>query len=379
MKNIPLYQKIFDYYYNKITSNQLKEGDKIDTEKEISKKFFVSRITARGAVDMLAERGLVTRISGKGTFVTTTIVPSHDKTKTTMIGIIMCDLESSFGLEIFKGIEKEANNQDIHIVVRNTYESLSKETSAIKSMAKLGVDGIIIQTVHGELYNDLILRMYINGFPLVLIDRHMDKTKVPFVTTGNYDSSYQVAKLLRKLGYKKVSFISAKTSDTSTLDSRYRGFREGWAKRDYYLDLLSLKTPETREKSKELIKYDMELIEKHIIDNPEIDCIFAAEYYVAHLVKDVLNKMNKRIPEDISIICYDYIMTEPNEKPIFTYIKQNQLEIGEIAVKKLCAIIEEKSIKEFPSFINCTLVQGSSLDLKGENIDEVNAYEEIVQ
>lgn len=125
MKNVPLYQKIFDHYYEKIMSGQIKEGEQIHTEKEITELFYVSRITAKTAVDMLAERGLVTRIPGRGTFVSTTpTVRKHDHNKK-MIGIILCDIDYSFGFDLLKGLEDEARNRNIHILFRRTWNPLN--------------------------------------------------------------------------------------------------------------------------------------------------------------------------------------------------------------------------------------------------------------
>lgn len=64
-----LYVQIKEIYRNEILSENLKRGDKIDSELEIQKKFEVSRITARQAILDLEKEGMVKRSRGKGTFV----------------------------------------------------------------------------------------------------------------------------------------------------------------------------------------------------------------------------------------------------------------------------------------------------------------------
>ena len=66
---IPLYKQIYNSIKNKICSGELKPGDKIETEYELSVKYSVSRITIRNAVMELVEEGFLQRIQGKGTFV----------------------------------------------------------------------------------------------------------------------------------------------------------------------------------------------------------------------------------------------------------------------------------------------------------------------
>lgn len=64
-----LYIQIKDIYRDKILSDELKLGDKIESEMEIQQKYNVSRITARQAILDLEKEGMVKRGRGKGTFV----------------------------------------------------------------------------------------------------------------------------------------------------------------------------------------------------------------------------------------------------------------------------------------------------------------------
>lgn len=64
---VPLYQQIFVILHNKIQSGELAPGDPVASEQELCADFSVSRITARRALNELADRGLVERQRGRGT------------------------------------------------------------------------------------------------------------------------------------------------------------------------------------------------------------------------------------------------------------------------------------------------------------------------
>lgn len=64
---VPLYQQIYVILRNKIQSGEWAEGEMIAGEKELCEEFGVSRITARRALNELAEGGLVERQRGRGT------------------------------------------------------------------------------------------------------------------------------------------------------------------------------------------------------------------------------------------------------------------------------------------------------------------------
>lgn len=65
----PLYHQLFSLLRDRILSGEAGKGARIPTEFELSAAFKVSRITAKRALDILAEEGLVERKRGKGTHV----------------------------------------------------------------------------------------------------------------------------------------------------------------------------------------------------------------------------------------------------------------------------------------------------------------------
>jgi GntR family transcriptional regulator len=66
---LPLYKKLAEDIKNQISEGVLKENDKLPTELEFSKKYSVSRITVRKAMELLADDGYITKHQGIGTFV----------------------------------------------------------------------------------------------------------------------------------------------------------------------------------------------------------------------------------------------------------------------------------------------------------------------
>ena len=64
------YSKIYRYILDKIKSGELKDGDTVPKEMDLSKQFSVSRPTVRQALGMLVSDGYVSRVRGKGSFVT---------------------------------------------------------------------------------------------------------------------------------------------------------------------------------------------------------------------------------------------------------------------------------------------------------------------
>lgn len=66
---VPLYQQLKNALKADINNQKYKDGEKIPTETEICKKYNVSRITVRKAIQELVEEGYLIKWQGIGTFV----------------------------------------------------------------------------------------------------------------------------------------------------------------------------------------------------------------------------------------------------------------------------------------------------------------------
>lgn len=65
----PIYVQLESILLEMIENGDLKPGDMIPSENELSKKYSISRMTAKKAIDSLTIKGLVERSQGKGTYV----------------------------------------------------------------------------------------------------------------------------------------------------------------------------------------------------------------------------------------------------------------------------------------------------------------------
>ncbi len=67
--SVPLYAQIAESLLDKIESGKLSSGDRLPSERELSEKLGVNRLTLRRAFRVLEDQGLLIRRRGSGTFV----------------------------------------------------------------------------------------------------------------------------------------------------------------------------------------------------------------------------------------------------------------------------------------------------------------------
>ncbi|MDP0488502.1 MAG: winged helix-turn-helix domain-containing protein, partial [Fusobacterium sp. JB020] len=70
------YMDIYNFLKELIINKKIKPGEKIPSESQLTTKFNVSRNTARRAITMLINEGLVNSIHGKGVFILENSSPS---------------------------------------------------------------------------------------------------------------------------------------------------------------------------------------------------------------------------------------------------------------------------------------------------------------
>jgi len=365
-ENQPLYQKLYNSLYDKIVSGEYSDGEKLPTEKELAAQFNVSNITSKKALEMLADKGLIKRVPGRGSFV---IKSTDDKAnaqkgglRSPIIGVVLSDFSESYGTNLLSGIEEEASKNNYFIVPKRSYGNQELENDAIDSLVDMGVDGIIVMPVHGEHYNPKILQLIIDGYPLVLMDCDLKGIPAAFVGTDNVDAAKMAADYLLGLGHRKISFISTNPNDTTAIEDRIQGFiishAEHGVKVDETMWETNLVSTLPGMDSDNNIEADCDKIKNLILNNPDITCVFVTEYNLALLVMRVLKSLNKAVPEDISILCFDGPYNNMGDY-FFTHIRQKEKQIGCTSVQFVIKLLKGEIIEK--TYLKAILVIGQSV------------------
>jgi DNA-binding LacI/PurR family transcriptional regulator len=199
------------------------------------------------------------------------------------------------------------------------------------------IKGIILQPVHGENHNPQILKLILKKYPLVLIDRYLEGSSLPFVGTDNTQVTKKFMDLIFEMGHTHIGFISSSPERTTAMLQRYGALSDAYSKRGlanvYGNHFFGITSNEDLEKN-EKIKSDILGVKEHLQKNPQLTCLVCGEFTVYCLVKAALDQLNKRVPEDISLITFDNVF-DAHLRQNVAYVRQNEYEMGRIAVELL--------------------------------------------
>ena len=371
----PMYEKIFDEVKESILTQAYKLGERVPSEKELAETYNVSRITSKKALELLAAEHLIIRKPGRGSFVAD---PAHEpadlpvgagtsfssiNAEEKTIGLIITDFGNSYGTGLIYGMEQASRDNDCFLVLRRTFGIPENEEQSIQKLLNLGVDGLIVFPAQGEYFNAEILKLVIGRFPLVLVDRHLKGVAAASISSNNLQAALEATEYLFDLGHTHISFLSPPPTDTTAVEDRIEGFIEAHARRGIMVDkelwVSDLTSTLPKLFNPDNIERDISRLVSHLESYPSITALFAIEYNIALLAKTAVERLGLRIPEDISIICFDSPPTHLGGGYSFTHMRQNEEEMGRIAVENVLRIMDGQSVPN-KVMLEAELIPGNS-------------------
>lgn len=338
--NEPLYRQIYAQLRGDISAGHLKPGERIASEKELSEQFHVSRITAKKALEMLFDEGLIERFQGKGSFVAHPDVGAHLLSASSaappahLIGVVLPEVSDAFGIRLLRGIESACSANRAFVVLRLSHGQQEGEEQAIRALLDLNVNALIVLPVHGEFYNPELLRVVLSGFPVVLVDRYLKGIPAPSVSTDNVKAARHLAEHLINQGHRAIAYVSPPASNTSTLEERLQGFNEAFQaqRRDrpksagYAMTSVYSTMPQHCDEAH--IRADEQALRDFLKQHNDVGAFVAAEYNIALLIQRVRDPE----PPGPTIVCFD-APDSPYEAPRFSHIRQDEEAMGRVAVE----------------------------------------------
>jgi len=353
----PLYQKIQDYIRDLIDSNELKEGDRIPTEKELMDRFNVSKITVVNALSGLAAEKLISRVPGRGTFVSgrqpeeaapdfplqqpaaALSAPERGagRRRSGLIGLVMPSIDDYFAIRLIDGVRMALEDKGYRSVILLSGGQVDKEKEAIKTLKEIGAEGLLIFPVDEEQYNEEILAMKFSGFPFVLIDRYLPGVETNYIASDGRMGTSLAVDHLWELGHREIAICSDSPMQTVTVQERLEGYMNELKNKGALINpahmitgfrVESLKKAETHP----LFRY---------IRNRMATAYITLNGRLAVQIYQMALQAGLRVPEDLSIVSFDDPTSIVEEFSMFTHIRQFEFDMGSRAAEKLLEVIRK--------------------------------------
>lgn len=322
----PLYQKILLDLKEEILSGQLQADQQLPTEKELSDRYQVSRITSKRALNELEQADLIYRIRGKGSFVKNkqteqSVLRSTKNKKVLFLLPFLNDL--SVG-NFTEGLLPTLQEAQIEISMATLDVFTQKTTDEIISE----YDGLIYYAEKTDRFLDVLVELSLKDFPTIVLDKKLFEFNFPTILSDNVDGGLIATQQLINEGHQRIAYLFGSVAHPQSVRNRYVGYL-----RALKLSSLLFHTSPDDEKAtpNDLIEY---------ITEHQVTGIVCENDLVAIEAMRVLKLHNYRVPEDLSIIGFDDIQAAQLVDPPLTTIAQDFTRIGALAGKTLISWLE---------------------------------------
>lgn len=336
----PAYHRVTERLRERLLDGNWAAGVKLPTLRELADDFKVSTNTIRSALRILEKEGCIYHVPDVGAFVH----PSHP----TMTGVrvtvamAMIDIGGAFEMGIARGVEHACQERDWDLQIYDARTDVGIEARNLSRLGNSGSRGAIVMPIGNNANLEELVKLKLSGYPVVLVDRGIIGLNVDVVESDNERGAYTATEHLISRGHRRLymlTFPISRVPETSIL-ARVRGFEKALV--DHGLEsgrsnMLWVDVEESsrgvREGHRWLAGYEaaMPLLRKATFPIG----IFALNDHLAWGVVEACRELELRIPQDVSIVCFDDSDITRALTPPLTVVAQNTSEIGRKAVELL--------------------------------------------
>jgi len=262
----------------------------------------------------------------------------NKKTKT--IGIIIPEIVHHFFATVISGIEQVANEKGYNVIVCLSDESFDKEVINLEMLASGSTDGFIMslskETQQKKDFHH-IEEVINQGMPVVLFDRITNDVFCDKVIIDDQQAAYDAVSFFIEKKYKNIALITT-VDYVSVGKLRTEGYLKALKEHKINIQNHLLLKIEDIDNCQESIK--------ELLQNNEIDAVFAVnELFAVTAIKTAL-KLGKKVPEDVAVIGFTDGIISQFSTPTITTVSQNGIKMGQKAAKILIDRLEKEEEDE---------------------------------
>lgn len=257
--------------------------------------------------------------------------------RTETIGLIVPDIANQFFSYIAKTIEIESRKYGYSIILGDSLDDSSTERELLNLLAGRRVDGIILAPV--GLSSDHVTDIIRKGIPVVIIDRYLPGSGIPYITSDNYYGGFQAIEYLISMGHRTIACIQGLNGISVNTD-RVQGYKDALLKYGIAVDESLIVGNDFGEENG-YIRTRILLSRKK-----RPTAIFALSNLISLGAMRAIAETGLAIPDDISLVSFDDQTYSALLACPMTTVEQSKDEMARMAVNILLEIINDGNKNE---------------------------------
>ena len=334
---IPLYYQLKEKIKQQIEDGTIKPGEKLLSESEMIKEYFIGRLTVREALSQLVNEGYLEKQHGKGTFCKGT--PAREAKLN--IDVLLNTSDNYFIPYYIRGINEVLIKNNANFLIHDTKNDIHNICSLLEDILEKGTSGVILQpSMKEEDIPENLIEVFhkfrTKGIPYFMIDSCYKGIESSYTIMDEVRGGYISTEHLIKLGHKRIGGIFRNGIIESK--ERQKGYCQALEKYDLIMcPEWLLEENDKLEEQLEPLLFGEEKVTAFVCHNDE----------VALKCLRFLKKKGLHVPEDISLVGYDdSFIAEASDISLTTIVHPKNKMAG-LAAEKLMELINRSEVWPF--------------------------------
>lgn len=275
-----------------------------------------------------------------------------------IIALVVADINNPYFSRIAKYLGDGLFEKGYSLIVCNTNESVDKEKQVLNTLVSKGVRAIVMSSVLTDL--NFIHQLQKKDIKIVLLDRNIELLDIPFVGSANFDETKRLTEYLLKNGHENIIFVAG-PKQTVTSQERFQGFYSTILESglDFEKNCKILQGNYTGEQA---YKTTIEFLKKDFSKNAKYTALISSNNLMTAGILEATQRLNIKVPEDLSIVSFGKIEGQELIKPKITCISQDVNAIAQQTLSKLLEVINSDPRETIKSvFIHDNFIEGDSV------------------
>lgn len=344
---VPRYVEVKNDLLKRIDRGEYPPRFKIPSENELTKIYGVSVITTRKALSDLTNEGKISRIKGKGSFVSDFDNTKNVKTRLKIItlSVLMYENSDSSTMQIIRGAQLYLSKNGYSLIVECCHDDVMAEAQILEKCIENDIDGVLLFSANPNANITSLKKLREKQIPFVLIDRGISQFPASLVSSYNIDGTYKLANYLIENGHTKIIFASENINFT-TENNRLQGYKMALEENgiQFRSELCIDKVSGNLDNLYEIYK------------KQNATAIICVNDKSAVMIMNYLKSKGVDVPGDVSVSGFDDADFGKYATPSLTTIRQPFSEIGSRAAEKLVDLIENDNVSHTQLFLPIHLI-----------------------
>lgn len=325
-------------------SSVARQGGRLPTEAELSRRYHMSRQTVRHALQILTEEGLISRRQGSGSYLSD---PSLRQEACPVV-IITASPDAYTFPKLLRDVQDTFSQYNYPTLVFATENKVSREREILQELLSIQISGLLVEPTKSALptpNDDLYASLTANGVPILFLHGvYSNLQDYPCVSDQNISGGYLLTRRLLQKCHTHIAGIFL--SDDIRGLQRYQGMVCALRDRNIPIRDEHIFWYSTEDHIAMVTGKDLSLLE-HILQQcgSEVSAIVCCNDELAYLLVRCLLNSGKTVPEDMAVVSFDDSYYSQMGPVSITSLGHGSVRPGQTAAQLLLDRISGKPVR----------------------------------